>query len=77
MGIGASIFLIALGLILALAVKAQLGGIDIQLVGWIIAGAGVVGLLMTLLVWGPRRRDATVIDERFVGDDTPPPPPTY
>jgi hypothetical protein len=77
MGIGASIFLIALGLILALAVKAQLGGIDIQLVGWIIAGAGVVGLLLTLLVWGPRRRDATVIEDRVVGDDTPPPPPTY
>jgi Domain of unknown function (DUF6458) len=77
MGIGVGIFLITLGLILALAVKAQLGGIDIQLVGWIIVGAGVVGLLMTLLVWGPRRRDATIIEERVVRDESPPPPPTY
>lgn len=77
MGIGASIFLIALGLILALAVKAQLGGIDIQLVGWIIAGAGVVGLLLTLLVWGPRRRDATVIEERVIREEPPSPPTTY
>jgi hypothetical protein len=77
MGIGASIFLIALGLILALAVRDDLGAIDIQLVGWIIAGAGVVGLLLTLLIWIPRRRDATIIEETVVRDDIPPPPTTY
>ena len=77
MGIGASIFLIALGLILALAVRDDLGAIDIQLVGWIIAGAGVVGLLLTLLIWIPRRREATVIEETVVRDDLPPPPTTY
>jgi hypothetical protein len=75
MGIGASIFLIAVGLILALAVKAQLGGVDIQLVGWILAGAGVVGLLMTLLIMSPRRRNA-IVEDRVVRDDLPP-PPTY
>jgi len=76
MGIGASIFLIALGLILALAVRGDLGAVDIQLVGWIIAGAGIVGLLLTLLVWIPRRRDATIIQDT-VTDELPPPPTTY
>jgi Domain of unknown function (DUF6458) len=77
MGIGASLFLIALGLILAIAVKAQLGGIDIQLVGWILVGAGVTGILLTLLIWRPRRRNAIVIEEGAVRDDLPPPPQTY
>ncbi|MFC6239589.1 DUF6458 family protein [Longivirga aurantiaca] len=56
MGIGASIFLLAVGAILAFAVNAQVAGIDIQVVGWVLMGAGVIGLLMTLLVFAPRRR---------------------
>jgi hypothetical protein len=56
MGIGASIFLIAVGAILAFAVNAQVAGIDINVIGWILMGAGVLGLLMTLLVFAPRRR---------------------
>ena len=35
MGIGASIFLIAVGLILALAVNITVSGIDIKVIGWI------------------------------------------
>lgn len=70
MGIGISIFLIAVGLILALAVDISLAGLDIQFVGWILAAVGVVGLVMTTLVWGPRnrapaRRDE-VVEERHV-----------
>lgn len=56
MGIGASIFLLALGAILAFAVDATVAGIDIQVIGWILMAAGLVGLIMTLLVFGPRRR---------------------
>ncbi|MFP5335402.1 MAG: DUF6458 family protein, partial [Actinomycetes bacterium] len=40
MGIGASIFLIALGLILALAVEFEVGGLDIQVIGWILVIVG-------------------------------------
>lgn len=76
MGIGASIFLIAVGLILALAVHASVGGIDIQLIGWILAAVGVLGLVLTLLIWGPRRRD-TVVEERIVHDDPRGPRPPY
>ncbi|HEX7189559.1 MAG TPA: DUF6458 family protein [Actinomycetes bacterium] len=70
MGIGASIFLIAVGLILALAVDAELAGVDVQLIGWILAVAGLIGLIMTAVIWGPRRRAADeVVEQRRVRDD--------
>ena len=72
---GASIFLIALGLVLALAVEFDVAGIDIQVIGWILTIVGIVGLIMTMLVWGPRRRTTTrgdVVEERRVYDDRPP-----
>ncbi len=76
MGIGVSIFLIALGLILAFAVEVEVAGIDIQVIGFILAAAGVVGLILTLAVFAPRRRQSTrgdtVVEERRVYDDRPP-----
>ena len=56
MGIGGSIFLIAVGAILAFAVHVSLGVISINVIGWILMGAGVVGLLLTLWFWSNRRR---------------------
>ncbi len=56
MGIGASIFLLALGAILAFAVDAKVAGVDIHVIGWILMAAGLIGLVMTLLVFAPRRR---------------------
>ena len=55
MGIGAGIFLIALGAILAFAVNLDLGGIDINVIGWILMAVGALGLIMTALIWGRRR----------------------
>lgn len=77
MGIGASIFLIALGLILALAVDFQVAGLDIQVIGWILVAAGIVGIILTLAIFAPRRRATTarsgeVVEERRVYDDRPP-----
>lgn len=71
MGIGISIFLIAVGLVLALALDFNVAGVDIQLIGWILAVVGVIGLVMTTLVWGRRRPEAagtrdTVVEERHV-----------
>ncbi len=48
MRIGSSIGLIAVGLILALAVNVNLGGIDLNLIGWILAVVGVIGLVTSL-----------------------------
>jgi hypothetical protein len=71
MGIGASIFLIAVGAILAFAVHADVSGLDIAVVGWILMIVGIVGLLMTAFIWGPRRTAARgeVVEERRVYDD--------
>ncbi len=75
MGIGVSILLIAVGLILALAVEFDLAGLNIDVVGWILVLAGVVGLIMTLVVWGPRRTPpagrSEVVEERRTYDDPP------
>jgi len=74
MGIGVSVFLIALGLILAVATSFDLAGLDIQIVGWILVAAGVLGLVVTTVIWAPRRRAATrggVVEERRVIDDRP------
>ncbi|NGM11613.1 DUF6458 family protein [Verrucosispora sioxanthis] len=58
MGIGTSIFLLALGAILTFAVNASIGGLDIDVVGWILMAAGVLGLILTTLVWNRRRQPA-------------------
>jgi hypothetical protein len=68
MGIGASIILIALGLILALAVDVDLSGIDVQTVGWILTLVGVAGLVLTLAMWNRRR---TVVREEPIDRSTP------
>jgi hypothetical protein len=67
MGIGASIFLIAVGAILTFAVNATVSGVSIQTVGIILMIAGALGLIVTMLVFGPRRR-AAVTEERVVDD---------
>lgn len=50
MRIGTSIGLVALGLILALAVRVDLGGIDLELIGWILTVVGLIGLVVSLVL---------------------------
>ena len=64
MGIGVSVFLLAVGAILAFAVNASVSGLDINVIGYILMVAGAIGLLMTMLVFG--RRDRGVGEERVV-----------
>ncbi|MEV6690901.1 DUF6458 family protein [Micromonospora sp. NPDC051196] len=63
MGIGTSIFLLAVGAILTFALNASIGGLDLDVVGWILMAAGVVGLIMTTLVWGRRRQVVATTEE--------------
>ena len=56
MGIGISIFLIAVGAILAFAVHETVSGIDLQTVGWILMVVGAIGIVLFLAVFMPRRR---------------------
>lgn len=67
MRIGFSIFLLALGAILTFAVNYTLVGVDINIVGWILMAAGVIGLILTMLVVMPRQRRvaAGLADPRF------------
>jgi hypothetical protein len=71
MGIGASIFLIAVGAILKFAVTPPSNnhGIDINMVGLILMIVGAIGLLATLLFvrsWGGPRRDTVVRDRDYL-----------
>jgi hypothetical protein len=49
MSAGVSLFLFAIGAILAFAVTYQVEGVDLAAVGWILMAVGVFGLLMYLL----------------------------
>lgn len=66
MGLGASLAFIAIGAILAFAIRVDLSGIDIHMVGWILILVGVVGLALTLMYTRPRARavlDNDVVEE--------------
>ena len=71
MGIGTSIFLIALGAILRFAVTATVSGIEIATVGTILIIVGIVGLLISLFyMMSASRRGAVVAPrERVVERD--------
>jgi len=58
MGIGASIFLIVVGAILTFATNLHVAGVNIDIVGWILMVGGLLGLVFTAAIWGPRRRRA-------------------
>jgi hypothetical protein len=69
MGIGTSLFLIAVGAILKFAVDATISGIEIATVGVILIVVGVVGLLISLFLLASARRgpvDRTVVRDRDV-----------
>ena len=76
MGIGTSIFLIAVGAILKYAVNAEVSGLEISTIGVILMIVGVIGLLISLLyatMWRDRHAaapaapaDRPVVRERDV-----------
>ncbi len=65
MGIGTSIFLLAVGAILAFAVTDAISGVDLTVVGYILMAAGALGLIISMIVMNraPRER---VVRERDV-----------
>lgn len=65
MGIGVSILLIAVGAVLAFAVHVTSNGIDLNTIGIILMIVGGVGLLTSLVIFGPRRR---VVQDRVYPD---------
>ncbi len=75
MGIGVSVFLIALGAILAFATNLSVNEFDLDAIGYILMAVGVIGLIVTLLFWsglspyGRRRDDVVVRDRDYVDRD--------
>jgi hypothetical protein len=74
MGLGVSIFLIAVGAILTWAVNASVSGLELQTIGVILMVVGGLGLVLSMIFWsswggfangpGPRRRTTVVEDDR-------------
>jgi hypothetical protein len=69
MGIGTSIFLIALGAILKFAVTTSVSGIELATVGVILMIVGIIGLLVSLLMFSRVDRGGVVARERVVERD--------
>lgn len=79
MGLGISVFLIAVGAILTFAVEVPVSGIDLDVVGVILMAVGSFAFFYSLLWWSdasPLRRNRTVIREQYV-QPTLVEPPVY
>jgi hypothetical protein len=86
MGIGVSLAFIALGAILAFALRVDLAGVDIHLVGWILIVVGLVSMFFTVKYTRPRRgagrvagtdpiygdEPGTIVHEEHIIEDPPP-----
>ena len=67
MNIGFSLFLIAVGAVLAWAVSAEVAGIDLKIVGVILMVVGLAGAALSLLFWSsfapfPRNREVREVE---------------
>lgn len=71
MTIGSSIFVIAVGAILAFAVREDLGWLDVQVAGGVLMITGLVMLAITGVMWSRRRRRATVAEETTYPPSSP------
>ncbi len=70
MGIGTSLFLIAVGAILYFAVDADISGLEIGTIGLILMIVGVIGLVISLFFLSSMRRGTTT-DRTVVRDREP------
>lgn len=68
-GYGGSIFLLALGAILAFAVSVDAEGFNLNTIGWILMGAGALGVVLTLATnASPQREERVEYVEKDVHD---------
>jgi hypothetical protein len=63
MGIGAGIFLLAVGGVLAFGVSDRISGVDLTMIGYILMGAGALGLVLVMFLSSRTRTSQTVIRE--------------
>jgi hypothetical protein len=60
MRIGTGIIVAAIGAILAFAVRDTISGIDLRMIGIILMVAGVLGVLLEVILFAPRRRQTSI-----------------
>ena len=70
MGIGVSVFLIAVGAILAFATNVVVSGLDLTAVGYILMVVGAIGLVVALAVMngfgvGGPRGGTTIVEDGY------------
>jgi len=76
MGIGVSLFFIALGAILTWAIDASVSGVNINAVGAILMVVGVIGVVLSIIFWGTicsygfggGGSNTTVVEDRHTHD---------
>jgi hypothetical protein len=56
MGIGASVFMLAIGAIITFAFNVRVGWLDLDVVGWVLMAAGAFGLVLSLTMLNRSRR---------------------
>ncbi|MHB1010550.1 MAG: DUF6458 family protein [Propionibacteriaceae bacterium] len=66
MGIGAGIALLVIGAILSFAVRDNVPGVDLVMVGYICMGAGVIALILGLIMntQATRTKHTNVVEHR-------------
>jgi len=74
MGIGASVFLLAIGAIITFAFNVRVGWLDLDIVGWILMAVGAFGLVFSLTMMNRRR---TVVTRSATAGPAAPVAPTY
>jgi hypothetical protein len=67
MGIGLGILLLAVGAVLAFAVHVTVAGVSLVTIGWILMVVGVVGLVLDVALFAPRRRRVTTAEPGYPG----------
>jgi hypothetical protein len=65
MRLGTAIVLLALGAILTFALRFDVSGVDLQVVGWILMIVGALGIVLEVAVWGPRSRRRVTHSEAY------------
>ena len=61
MSLGAGIFLVVVGAILTFALDVQVSWIDLNMVGYILMVAGLVGIILGIVLIARRRRSSVTV----------------
>jgi hypothetical protein len=77
MGIGAGIFLLVVGGILAFGVRDNFSAVDLTVIGYICMGAGALAILLALVLNTQRSNTSHTeyVERRETGGPPPPPIP--